>query len=138
MPPRPPRALPAIVRVLRGEGADLHSSPTGSVGRIYRGSGFEVVWVRKQAEAIDPAWFSQPMVDVLLVLQGKLRVEFQRPRRAKVIGPGDVLVLPPGRRCRAYRWPRTARRATIFVAVYPLRAGARHSRRTRPPVREPS
>ena len=37
----------------------------------------------------------------------------------RVLSVGDVLVLPPGLRCRAYRWPRDASQATVFVAAYP-------------------
>jgi hypothetical protein len=29
------------------------------------------------------------------------------------------IVLPPNTRCRAYRWPRDQREASIFLAVYP-------------------
>jgi ribosomal protein L16 Arg81 hydroxylase len=35
-----------------------------------------------------------------------------------VMAPGDLLVLPPGVRCRAYRWPRDAAQATLFLAAY--------------------
>jgi hypothetical protein len=103
------------------------------VGTLFRDSRFELVWVRKQGESIDPDWFSYPEVDLLMVVQGKLRVEFadagQRPR---VLGVGKVLVLPPGSKCRAFRWPRSARRPTVFLAVYPVLPRSRGARRHLP------
>ena len=70
---------------------------------------------------IDAEWFSQPTVDLLIVPQGQLRVEFEQTHQASVVlGPGELLVLPPHTRCRAYRWPRDRQEATIFLAVYPV------------------
>ena len=37
-----------------------------------------------------------------------------------VLALGDLLVLPPNTRCRAYRWPRDRQAATVFFAVYPV------------------
>jgi len=79
------------------------------------------VGVRKQAEQIDPGWFSQAEVDLLLVLRGQLMVEFDQTKQPKrLLEPGDLLVLPPDTRCRAYRWPRDSEEPAIFFAVYPL------------------
>jgi quercetin dioxygenase-like cupin family protein len=61
------------------------------------------------------------MVDLILVVQGKLKVEFERPGLSPcVLEPGDLMVVPPDTRCRAYRWPRDAREAAVFLAVYPV------------------
>jgi hypothetical protein len=80
------------------------------------------VWVAKQQEVIDAAWFSQPTVDLLTILQGQLRVEFEQELQpSMVLDPGDLLVLPPHTRCWAFRWPRDRQEATIFLAVYPVR-----------------
>ena len=120
---------PRVVRTLRKEGPNRHRSPTGEVGRIFRGAGLEMVWVHKRGEQIDPKWFSMESVDLLVVVQGRLRVEFEDPRWGRrTLGAGDVLVLPPRTRCRAYRWPRSSRRSTVFVAVYPRRGTGRHGR----------
>ena len=79
-----------------------------------------MVWVSKLAEPIDQNWFASDEVDLILVLQGQLKVEFESPSQPdRVLSVGDVLVLPARERCRAYRWPRDAREATIFVAAYP-------------------
>jgi mannose-6-phosphate isomerase-like protein (cupin superfamily) len=113
---------PHVFRLLQGEALDIHHSPTGTVGRVFRGEGLEVVWVAKQQEAIDTAWFSQSTTDLLVVLQGQLRVEFEREQpEPLVLEPGEMLVLPAHTRCRAYRWPRDRQEATIFLAIYSAR-----------------
>lgn len=62
-------------------------------------------------------------MDLILVIQGQLKFEFESPGLPdRVLGVGEVIVLPPGERYRAYRWPRDATEATeatIFVAAYP-------------------
>jgi len=111
-----------IFRVLSREAVSIHHSLTGDVGLIYSGHGIEAVWVSKVAEKIDRRWFRQHEADLLVVIRGRLRVEFpERDSATKTLGPGDVLVLPPETPCRAYRWPREARRPTVFVAVYRVR-----------------
>ena len=106
--------------LLHGDALALRSTPTGTVGTVFSGAGIEMVWVAKQEEVIDPAWFAQRTVDLLVVLQGQLRVEFERQGLEPLdLRPGDLFVLPPNTRCRAYRWPRDCREATIFLAVYP-------------------
>lgn len=113
---------PHVFRLLQEEALDIHHSPTGRVGRVFRGEGLEAVWVAKQREVIDSAWFSQPTVDLLIILQGQLRVEFEQELQSPVVlEPGDLLALPSNTRCRAYRWPRDRQEATIFLAVYPVR-----------------
>lgn len=112
---RPPR----MFRVLEREALQVRATPYGSVGTLLTGPGLEVVWVAKQAEDVDPGWFSQSTTDVLFVVQGQLRVEFaDAVPDDMVMAPGDLLVLPPGTRCRAYRWPRDAAQATVFLAAY--------------------
>jgi hypothetical protein len=120
---------PQVFHLLGGDALAVRPSPTGSVGTVYAGEGLEVVWVAKQEEMIDPRWFSQGTVDLLVVLQGQLRVEFEQPElEPQVLEPGDLLVLPPKTRCRAYRWPRDRQEATIFLAVYPIaQAASSHS-----------
>ncbi len=111
---------PRIINILKDEGSEIRQTAYGSVGTIYRGEGIEAVWVKKEGEEIDPEWFSQPMVDLILVVQGRLKVEFEQPElETRVLEPGEMLVLPSNTRCRAYRWPRDAAEATIFLAVYP-------------------
>jgi quercetin dioxygenase-like cupin family protein len=112
---------PQVFRVLQRDAVDIRNSPTGEVGQVFHGEGLEAVWVAKQQEVIDTEWFSMPTVDVLIILQGQLRVEFEQTDQGPVVlGTGDLLILPPHTRCRAYRWPRGRQEATIFLAVYPL------------------
>jgi hypothetical protein len=109
-----------VFNVLRGEASQLRRTPFGDVGTVFSGPGIELVWVSKQAEPIDEGWFSPDSVDLILVLQGQLKFEFEAPDLAdRVLSAGEVVVLPAGERCRAYRWPRDAREATVFVAAYP-------------------
>ena len=112
---------PEIYRMLRRQARNVRKSPTGDVGLAYRGSGIEAVWVEKKGERIHRRWFQPDTVDLLLVIRGKLKVEFEDRRfRTRVLTPGDLLVLPPKIKCRAYRWPRSSRTGTVFFAVYPM------------------
>ncbi len=111
-----------LFNVLRGEADRVTATPFGEVGTIFSGSGIELVWVSKQGEPADEDWFRSDDVDLILVIQGQLKFEFESPGQADlVLSVGDVLVLGAGERCRAYRWPREARAATVFVAAYPVR-----------------
>ncbi len=111
---------PQIFRVLRQEALEIKNTPYGSVGKLFNGQGIEAIWVRKENEEIDKDWFSQPQVDLIFVVQGKLKVEFERSDLLpQVLEPGDFLILPANTRCRAYSWPRDAQKATVFIAVYP-------------------
>lgn len=113
--------MPQIFTILQDQALEVTQSAFGSVGRLFTGEGLEAVWVKKEAEEIDPGWFVQPMVDLILVVQGMLRVEYERPDlNPRVLEPGELLVLPANTRCRAYRWPREAKEGTVFLAVYPL------------------
>ena len=109
-----------MFNVLRGEASQVRSTLFGDVGTVFSGQGIEMVWVSKLGEPIDENWFSSDEVDLILVVQGQLKFEFESAGQPdRVLSAGEVLVLPPGQRCRAYRWPRHRREATVFVAVYP-------------------
>jgi len=98
---------PQGFRTLHSEAMEIIHSSFGSVGKLFNGEGIETVWVKKESEEIDPDWFSQPMLDLILVVKGKLKFEFERVDLLPcVVEPGDMIVLPPGPKCRAYRWPR--------------------------------
>lgn len=108
-----------VFRILSREAVEIRSSLTGDVGLLYSGEGIEAVWVSKGAERIDRRWFRYPRTDLIVVIQGRLRVEFQGTEpKPRTLGPGDLLVLHPRTPCRAYRWPRSAGKPTIFLAVY--------------------
>jgi uncharacterized protein len=109
-----------VFNVLRGEASHVRPTPFGDVGTVFSGRSMELVWVSKHGEPVDDSWFRMKAVDLIMVLQGELKFEFESPDHDdRVLGAGDVLVLPAAARCRAYRWPRDASEATIFMAAYP-------------------
>ncbi len=111
---------PTIFNILNNDALEITHSPYGSIGRLFTGEGLEAVWVKKEAEDIDPGWFEQPMVDLIVVIHGKLKVEYELPGLdPRILGPGEMLILPANTRCRAYRWPREVNEATVFLAMYP-------------------
>jgi hypothetical protein len=111
-----------VFDVLRGEAAAYRPTPFGGVGTVLKDANLECVWVSKHHEQVDPDWFSSDVIDLIVMVQGELRVEFDSvDEPARVLSAGQVLVLPPKTRCRAYSWPRDSDKATIFVAVYPAR-----------------
>lgn len=111
---------PQVFNILLGQASHVRSTPFGQVGTVFSGQGIEMVWVSKLAEPIDENWFRSDEVDLILVVQGQLKFEFESPSQPdRVLSAGEVIVLPAGQRCRAYRWPRDAGEATVFVAAYP-------------------
>lgn len=111
---------PQVFHVLEGQALQVQPGPYGAVGTLFSGEGLEAVWISKQYEVINSAWFSQDGVDLLVVLQGQLRIEFANPDFPPyLLQPGDALVLPSRTACRAYRWPRNTEQGTVFLAVYP-------------------
>ena len=124
-----------VFNVLRGEALEVNATLYGSVGQLFAGKGLEAVWISKENEQIDPGWFSQDGVDLILVVKGELRFEFGRADLPpRVLGEGDFLILPPNTRCRAYRWPRNRCEASVFVAVYPSGLRARGRDETHQPA----
>jgi hypothetical protein len=112
-----------VLSVLSGEAAHVRQTPFGDVGTVFSSPDLEVVWVSKLGEPVDEHWFSSHDPDVILVVQGELKFEFEDPGQADlVLGVGDVLTLPAQTRCRAYSWPRHAGQQAVFVAAYPARA----------------
>ncbi len=119
-------STPRVLRALAGEAVEVRATPYGSVGTILESDSTEVVWVCKEDEDIDPDWFSQRHTDVLCVVTGQLRVEFQaEPSTLLTLQRGDVLVLPPRTACRAHRWPRDSKQAVVFLAVTARATAAR-------------
>ena len=123
--PRNSSQQPMFYRIPGREALDVRKSATGEVGRLFTGEGIEAVWVLKRGEKIDSEWFTQKSVDLIIVLQGKLKVEFKdKVFESRIMEPNDLLVLPPNTSCRAYRWPRSTKKPTIFLAIYPTNTKA--------------
>jgi uncharacterized protein len=117
-----------VFNVLRGEASHVRPTPFGDVGTVFSGRNMELVWVSKHGEPVDDSWFRMKAVDLIVVLQGQLKFEFESPDHDdRVLGAGEVLILPAAARCRAYRWPRDASQATIFMAAYPTLDVPEHS-----------
>lgn len=111
---------PLVFNVLAGEASHIRATPFGDVGTVFSGQRMEFVWVSKHGEPVDENWFSMKEVDLIMVVQGQLRLEFDSPaQRDRILNVGEALVLPADARCRAFRWPRDSDHATIFVAAYP-------------------
>jgi hypothetical protein len=111
---------PQFFHILNREAIQVTETTFGLVGTLYSDADIEAVWVSKAGEQIDPDWFSQDVVDLICVLQGKLKVEFEDPQNPdRVMTPGEIMILPPNTNCRAYRWPRDSTAATVFLAIYP-------------------
>lgn len=122
----PAPAAPRVIDLLAGVRPGERATPYGSVWEVVSAGGLEAALVVKQGEQIDPGWFSPDAIDLIVLLRGRLRVELDRGGRPLDLRPGDLLVIEPGMRCRAYRWPRSSPRAAVFLAVYP-RTAARPS-----------
>lgn len=87
---------PRVFNILNVDAHEITPSACGSIGKIYRAQGIEAVWVSKQDEEIDSDWSSQPEVDLLSVVEGKISVELERSDLApRLLEPGELLVLPP-------------------------------------------
>jgi hypothetical protein len=113
-------AAPRVFNVLNGEAVQTRSTAFGVVGTLFSDEGIELVWVSKGDEDVDPDWFCSDEVDLIVVARGGLKFEFESADLSdRVLGAGDVLVLPSSTRCRAYRWPRECKEPTIFLAAYP-------------------
>jgi hypothetical protein len=104
------------------------STPYGSVWDVVSAHGLEAAVVIKHGEEIDPDWFSLETVDLIVLLHGHLRVEFDDDALPTLtMNPGQLLVIEPGVRCRAYRWPRSSPRPAVFLALYPQTMHPSHS-----------
>lgn len=117
---RAPAAAARLIDLTAQGHTGTRSTPYGSVCEVVSAHGLEAALVVKDGEAIDPDWFSQQTVDLIVLLRGRLRVEFEGDAPPPLtMRPGQLLAIEPGVRCRAYRWPRSSPRPTVFLAVYP-------------------
>jgi len=109
-----------VFNVLAGEASHVKTTPFGDVGTVLSGKRMEFVWVSKHRAPADDGWFRMKEVELVLVVQGQLKLEFDAPdQHDLVLSVGEVLVLPADARCRISRWPRDSDQAAIFVAAYP-------------------
>jgi len=77
--PDPDDTVLQVFNVLRGEAHQIRSTPFGDVGTVFYGRGMELVWVSKHGEPVDDSSFRMKAVDLIMVLQGQLKFEFESP-----------------------------------------------------------
>lgn len=141
MSPTTTAAAPSarLVDLLGPERPAGRSTPYGSVWDVVSEHGLGAALIVKEGEEIDPGWFFPGVVDLLLCLRGRLRVEFADGAAPPLtMRAGQLLVIEPGTRCRAYRWPRSSPRPAVFLAVYPEAARPAREARAHVPQRQAS
>jgi hypothetical protein len=82
---------------------DVRPTLYGRVGTVFADPGLEVVWVSKQAEDVDPGWFSQRTTDVLAACSPNL------PAAVAAMQAGGRPARKPSR-ARLPGWPKATRR----------------------------
>jgi len=92
-------------------------TPYGTVEVLHEGPDVTVWRIRKDGEEVDPALSRADRDDVLVVVEGALRLE-PEGREPRVLRAGEVFVIPAGTPFRGYRWPRDGGPCE-FVAVAP-------------------
>jgi mannose-6-phosphate isomerase-like protein (cupin superfamily) len=102
----------------------IHETPFGRVEVLHESDDVKVWRIRKDAEQVDPDTDRCDRDDVLVVVEGSLRLELEG-REPVVLATGDAFVIPANTAFRGYRWPRDGGPCE-FVAVAP--AGARFER----------
>src|SRR5512134_2776219 len=122
--PRPILERMDVVDLSTRRGFATEESPYGAVGVVHSGSDLSAWWIRKDDEEVEPTFAVMDRDDLLYVIEGSLRVELQG-RESRVIGAGQLCVIPAGTRFRGYRWPRDGEPCS-FLAVAP--AGAHFTR----------
>ena len=112
------------LNVIARQALSRRDSPFGAVGLIHEGTDLEAWWIWKDREEIEPTLAVMDRDDLIFIVQGSLRLEFEG-RDPIVLHAGDLFVIPAGTPFRGYRWPRESEPCQ-FVAVAP--AGATFDR----------
>jgi hypothetical protein len=75
--PRPSGGeVPRIFHIFEDNASGARDTPFGRAGNLFRDRFLEAVWVKKRNEEIASNWFSQEVVDLIVVLKGKLKIEY--------------------------------------------------------------
>ena len=107
------------MNLLSGEGITHHETPYGRVAVVASQPEFEVAWIYKEDEPVDPSLSTMEVDDVIVVLQGGLKLELRGEEPHDIVlGPGDVFTIPAGVPFRGYRYPREQTQPTIFLGIY--------------------
>ena len=113
-----------VMNLIARQALSTEESPFGAVGVVHSGADLQAWWIWKDGEEVEPTLAVMDRDDLLCVLQGSLRVELEGGE-SRVLGAGELYVIPAGTPFRGYRWPR-AGEPSLFLAVAP--AGARFTR----------
>ena len=107
------------MNLLSGEGLTWRETPYGRGALVASQPGFEIVLICKDREPIDRALLTMEVDDVIVVLQGGLKLELRaNDPQDVVLAPGDAFIIPASVPFRGYRYPRDQAQPTIFIAVY--------------------
>jgi mannose-6-phosphate isomerase-like protein (cupin superfamily) len=112
------------VDVAAREASAVEDSAYGSVGVVHSGEDLDAWWIWKDDEDVEPTLAVIDREDLLCVISGSLRLELEG-HESRIVGPGQVAVIPAGTPFRGYRWPRDGE-PCLFLAVAP--AGATFTR----------
>jgi mannose-6-phosphate isomerase-like protein (cupin superfamily) len=110
-------APPGAVLVRRYIRVVIRETPYGTVEVLSEGEDVTVWRIRKDGEEVDPTLARADREDVLVVVEGALRLELEG-REPVVLEAGEAYVIPAGTPFRGYRWPRDGAPCE-FVAVAP-------------------
>ena len=107
------------MNLLSGDGINWRESQYGRGAVVATQPGFEIFWIHKDQEAVDPSLLTMEVDDVLIVLQGELKLELRGDEPQDIVlGPGDMFTIPARVPFRGYRYPRDQVGPTVFIAVY--------------------
>jgi len=113
------------VNLLSGEGLTYSETPYGRVAVVASLPGFRAAWIYKDQELIDPSLDVKQVDDLIVMLQGGLKLELRGDQPQDIVlGPGDGFVIPAKVPFRGYRYPRDQVEPTIFLGIYPLEEGS--------------
>ena len=113
------------MNLLSGEGLTYTETPYGRVAVVAELAGFRAAWIYKDQEPIDPSLDMKDVDDLIVTLQGGLKLELRGDEPQDVVlGPGDAFVIPAKVPFRGYRYPRGQAEPTIFLGIYPLDEGS--------------
>ena len=116
------------MNLLSGEGLTWRETPYGRVAIVASHPGFEVAWIYKEQEPVDPSLSTMDVDDLIVVLQGGLKLELRaNDPQDVVLDPGGAFTIPAGVPFRGYRYPRDQAEPTIFIAIYGCQGESRDS-----------
>jgi mannose-6-phosphate isomerase-like protein (cupin superfamily) len=109
-----------VMDVLARDALSVESSPFGSVGVVHAGADLDAWWIWKDDEDVEPTRAVLDREDLLYIVRGSLKLELDG-QESRIIGPGQLLVIPAGTPFRGYRWPRDGE-PCLFLAIAPADA----------------